>query len=74
MTLLIYYVAIMAVGTIGSILIGLWVEQISPSLSMTVFLCLYFATLWLGWVIAVRITEPKKLAPDAKAGVLPSRG
>ncbi len=74
MTLIIYYIALIVVGTIGSILISLWIEQISPSLSMTVFLCLYFAILWLAWLLAVRLTEPKKVAPAAQSGVQPSRG
>ena len=74
-TLIIYYIALIVVGTIGSILISLWIEQISPSLSMTVFLCLYFAILWLAWLLAVRLTEPKKkVAPAAQSGVQPSRG
>ena len=74
MTLLIYYLALMVAGTIVSILIGLWADRFSPNLGMTVFLCLYFATLWVAWVIAVRITEPKKLEAKANAGVQPSRG
>ncbi len=73
MTLIIYYVVLVAVGTTGSILIGLWTDQMSSNMGMTVFLCLYFVTLWLAWIIAVRMTEPKKVAPPANAAVAPSR-
>ena len=30
--------------------------------SMIVFLAIYFVTLWVAWVIAVWLTEPKKAA------------
>jgi hypothetical protein len=29
---------------------------------MIVFLAIYFVTLWVAWVIAVWLTEPKKAA------------
>ena len=74
MTLLIYYVALIVAGTFGSILFSLWIEQISSNLSMTVFLFLYFAILWLAWPLAVRLTEPKKEAPAVKPDVQPSHG
>ncbi len=74
MTLLIYYVALIAVGTTGSILIGLWADRFSDSIGMSVFLVLYAATLWLGWIIAVRMTEPKALEGPTNAGIQPSRG
>jgi dipeptide/tripeptide permease len=73
MSLIIYYVVLVAVGTIASILVGLWTDQMSSNMGMSVFLCLYFITLWLAWIIAVRITAPKKLAPEAKVAVEPSR-
>jgi hypothetical protein len=37
---------------------------------LIVFLAVYFVTLWVAWLIAVRLTEPKKTAalllPGAK--------
>ncbi len=60
MTLIIYYIGLIVAGTIGSILFSLWIEQLSPSLSMTVFLVLYFLVLWLAWPLAVRLTAPKE--------------
>jgi hypothetical protein len=58
MTLLIYYVVIQLVLDAGAIAIGLAVEKVAPSLSMPLFLVLYFLALWVAWIIAVRLTEP----------------
>ena len=35
------------------------VDYVNPSMSMTVFLLLYFCAFALAWPIAVRITEPR---------------
>jgi hypothetical protein len=75
MTLIIYYVVLVLTGTVGSILISLWIERMSsPHLSMTAFLGLYFFVLWLAWPLAVRLTAPKDEIAAAKTGVQPSRG
>lgn len=75
MTLIMYYVALVLGGTVVSILFSLWVERMmSPSLSMTVFLVLYFVVLWLAWPIAVRLSAPKEETVGVKPGVQPSRG
>jgi hypothetical protein len=34
-------------------------DRIFPAASLTVSLTLFFAILWLAWVLAVRLTEPK---------------
>ena len=62
MTLLIYYVVIQLVFDAIAIAIGLAIEQVSPALSMPVFLVLFFGSLWLAWVIAVRLTEPRDVS------------
>ena len=62
MTLLIYYVVIQLVFDVIAIAIGLAVEQVSPALSMPVFLVLFFGSLWLAWAIAVRLTEPRDVS------------
>jgi hypothetical protein len=54
-------------GSIGSgrraYFAGLVVERQWRSYpSMIVFLAIYFVTLWVAWVIAVWLTEPKKAA------------
>jgi len=59
MWLIIIYVLFMIVGDFADYLIGLAVERIWPAASLPIFLGLYFLFLWLAWVIAVRVTEPK---------------
>ena len=46
------------------LLVGLFVEYEGwgSNTSMIVFLTIYFLTLWVAWVLAVRLTEPKKTA------------
>jgi len=66
--LLIVYVVLMIVGDIADYLIALVVEHFWPQASLPVFLILYFAFLWLAWVAAVKITEPKPATDNAAAG------
>jgi hypothetical protein len=58
--LLSIYVVLMIVGDVADYLIGLLVERVWPEASLTIFLGLYFLFLWLAWVAAVKLTEPKK--------------
>ena len=69
MTLLIYYIAITGLLTGISIAIGLAVEQVAVWASMPIFIALFFVSLWVGWIIAVRLTEPKTRTAPATAGV-----
>ena len=62
MSLLVVYVGLMIAGDIIAYLIGLVIERNFPSASLPAFLAMYFLFLWIAWVIAVRITEPKKAA------------
>ena len=50
----------MVVGDFADYLIGTVVERMWPSASLPVFLVLYFFFLWVAWILAVRVTEPKK--------------
>ena len=59
MSLLIVYVALMIAGDFVAYLIGLVMELTVPGASLPVFLAMYFLFLWIAWVIAVRITQPK---------------
>jgi hypothetical protein len=62
MQLLVYYVVFVAIGDLIAYLIGTFVEYLWGSIpSLVVFLGLYFFLLWLAWVIAVKVTEPKKV-------------
>jgi hypothetical protein len=60
MWLIIVYLLFMIVGDVADYFIGVVVEQYWPAASLPVFLGLYFLFLWLAWVIAVWVTEPKK--------------
>jgi len=62
MSLLVIYVALMITGDIIAYMIGLVIERNALSASLLAFLAMYFAFLWVAWVIAVRITEPRTKA------------
>jgi len=60
MYLLVLYVGLVLVGDIIDYLIGLFVERMWGSqASLVVFLALYFIFLWVAWVVAVKLTEPR---------------
>ena len=60
MLLIIYYIVIMLMFNVMTILIGFAVESLLGSVvSLIVFLSLYFVTLWAAWVISVWLTKPK---------------
>jgi hypothetical protein len=59
MSLLIVYVALMISGDFVAYLIGLAIEREAPAASLPAFLAMYFLFLWVAWVIAVRITQPR---------------
>jgi len=67
MDLLVYYVVLMILGDVAAYLIGLSVEHYWPSASLAVFLFLYFLFLWVSWVLAVRVTQPKAAAAELGA-------
>jgi hypothetical protein len=75
MQLLVYYVVFVAVGDFAAYLTGYLVERFWGSTpSLVVFLGLYFLLLWVAWVIAVKVTEPKSTR-DARQALSPqSRG
>jgi TctA family transporter len=61
MSLLLVYLAIIAIGQSATIAIALTVERlVSPATSVLVFIGLYFTVFWLGWVLAVWLTVPGK--------------
>jgi hypothetical protein len=62
MSLLAVYLALMITGDVIAYLIGLVIERTVPAASLPAFLAMYFLFLWIAWVIAVRVTEPKKAA------------
>ena len=60
MQLIIYYLIFMIIGDLASYFIGLVVEwEFGQQVSLIIFLTLYFLFLWIAWLLAVRVTEPK---------------
>ena len=60
MWLIVVYVALMITGDILAYLTGLVVERMwGSSVSLPFFLFMYFLLLWVAWIIAVKLTEPK---------------
>ena len=60
MALIVYYLVFVAVGDLASYFAGLVVErQFGGQVSLIVFLALYFLVLWVSWLLAVRLTEPR---------------
>jgi hypothetical protein len=66
--LIFYYLAFMIAGDLASYLLGLIVErQFGSNVSLIVFLVLYFLFLWISWLLAVWMTEPKRVQPAGTA-------
>jgi cation transporter-like permease len=57
--LIVYCVVFMVAGDFVDYLIGLVVERVWPQASLLSFPLLYFVSLWVAWLLAVRMTEPK---------------
>jgi hypothetical protein len=58
--LIIYFIAITLAANLGTYFIGLLVEHwMGSAASLVVFLTLYFLSIWMAWVLAVRLTAPK---------------
>ena len=70
MVLIVYYLVFMIVGDLAAYLIGLVVErEFGGQVSLIVFLALYFLFLWVSWLLAVRVTEPKRTAAASAKSV-----
>ena len=60
MILIVYYLVFMVAGDLAAYFIGLFVEyQWGSKVSLIVFLALYFAFLWVAWLLAVWMTKPR---------------
>jgi hypothetical protein len=60
MWLLIVYIGLVLVGDAIDYMIGLAVERMwGAQASLVVFLLLYFVFLWIAWLLAVKVTEPR---------------
>jgi hypothetical protein len=59
----------MVLGDVATYFIGLMVEHYWGSQpSLIVFLFCYFFFLWVAWVIAVRLTEPRNAETTVPTG------
>jgi hypothetical protein len=62
MVLIAWYVLFMVIGDFAAYFIGLFVEyEWGSQASLMVFLTLYFLFLWISYILAVWVTEPKKM-------------
>ena len=65
MTLIVYYVVFMVIGDFAAYFLGLFTEyEWGSQVSLIFFLALYFAFLWVSWILAVRFTRPKTIEPE----------
>ena len=68
MWLLIVYLLIVVIGETIVVAMGLtFLDRKYPSLSVPVSVLLYIAVLFLGWTLAVRLTEPRHVARQEPA-------
>jgi hypothetical protein len=59
-TLIVYYLIFVILGDVADYGIGLATEKMFGSeVSLIVFLILYFVSLWVAWILAVWLTQPK---------------
>ena len=73
MRLIAYFVVLMIMGDLSAYVIGRAVERLlGEQASLWVFIALYFLFLWIAWIIAVWLTEPKS-APAAARPVPETR-
>jgi hypothetical protein len=59
MWIIVVYVSIVVISELIVVAIGLVLDRIYPIASLPVSMSLFFAVLWFGWILAVRLTEPK---------------
>jgi hypothetical protein len=66
--LIVYYLVFMIAGDLAAYFLGLFVErEFGSHVSLIVFLALYFLFLWISWLLAVWMTEPKGVQPASTA-------
>jgi hypothetical protein len=57
MSVILVFLVFVVLGDAIAVGISAVVEQFSHSASLFVFLALFVAVFWIGWVLAVRVTE-----------------
>jgi hypothetical protein len=64
MWLILIYTGLAVLGNAVIYFVGLGIENAWPAASLPLYLLMFFGVLWLSWIAAVKITEPKQ-APQA---------
>jgi hypothetical protein len=60
MNLLITFLVIIAIALCGAAWLGIVVDRMtSPFISLVVFFPVLFASIWVAWRLAIKLTEPK---------------
>jgi hypothetical protein len=59
MWLMLIYIGLAVVGNAIIYFIGLAIEKAWPGASLLAYLLMFFAVLYLSWLGAVKLTEPK---------------
>jgi cation transporter-like permease len=62
MVLILTYLILALIGNVAIYFIGLMVERMWPAASLLTYLMMFFAVLWVSWILAVKITAPKDAA------------
>ena len=57
MAVILVYVVIVLIGDAAAVVIAGKMEDVSQSASLITFFILFALIFWVGWIIAVRITE-----------------
>ncbi|MCC6887236.1 MAG: hypothetical protein IT536_01655 [Hyphomicrobiales bacterium] len=67
MWLMLAYLLFALIGNVIIYFLGLGVEMAWPAASLPAFLLMFFAMLWIAWVVAVKVTAPRE-ADSGSAG------
>jgi hypothetical protein len=62
MWLIVTYTGLAVLGNAVIYFVGLGIENAWPAASLPLYLLMFFGVLWLAWIAAVKITEPKQAA------------
>jgi hypothetical protein len=59
MGLMLTYIVLALIGNAIIYFIGLGIERVWPVASLPLYLLMFFVVLWVSWLGAVKLTEPK---------------
>ncbi len=67
MILIVWYILFMIIGDFIAYFVGATIErQWGSQASLIAFLALYFVALWVAWILAVKVTNPRAAHPKKK--------